>query len=151
MNRINRIGIFFPHPIISKSQIGEYHYLEGTYVFERNGLYYFMWSENITRSARYRVRYLISESPTEFVRNGQPAKVEEQIVLQQDPSLQIFGTGHNAVLNIPGTDEWYMIYHRFTRPEGIKMGLSGGYNREICIDRMEFNEDGTIKPVKVTL
>ena len=39
----------------------------------------------------------------------------------------------------------------FTRPEGIKMGLSGGYNREICFDRMEFNEDGTIKPVKETL
>lgn len=137
--------------LIPRDKIGEYHYLEGTYVFERNGLYYFMWSENITRSARYRVRYLISDSPTEFVRNGKPAKVEEQIILQQDPSLQIFGTGHNAVLNVPGTDEWYIVYHRFTRPEGIKMGLSGGYNRETCIDRMEFNEDGTIRPVKVTL
>lgn len=137
--------------LIPRSKIGDYHYLEGTYVFERNGLYYFMWSENITRSARYRVRYLISDSPTEFIRNGKPAKVEEQIVLQQDPSLQIFGTGHNAVLNIPGTDEWYIVYHRFTRPEGIKMGLSGGYNRETCIDRLEFNDDGTIKAVKVTL
>lgn len=139
------------HELIPRSKIGEYHYLEGTYVFERNGLYYFMWSENITRSALYRVRYLISDSPTEFIRNGKPAKVEEQIVLQQEPYLQIFGTGHNAVLNIPDTDEWYIIYHRFTRPEGIKMGLSGGYNREICIDKMEFNVDGTIRPVKVTL
>jgi hypothetical protein len=137
--------------LIPRSRIGEYHYLEGTYVFERNGLYYFMWSENITRSARYCIRYLISDSPVEFVRNGQPAKVEEQIILQQDPSLQIFGTGHNSVLNIPGTDKWYMVYHRFTRPEGIKMGLSGGYNREICIDPMYFNPDGTIVPVKPTL
>ncbi|MBR5735753.1 MAG: family 43 glycosylhydrolase [Bacteroidales bacterium] len=139
------------HELIPRSRIGEYHYLEGTYVFERNGLYYFMWSENITRSARYCIRYLISDSPTEFVRNGKPAKVEEQIILQQDPSLQIFGTGHNSVLNIPGTDDWYMVYHRFTRPEGIKMGLSGGYNREVCIDRMYFNPDGTIIPVKPTL
>ena len=139
------------HELIPRSRIGEYHYLEGTYVFERNGLYYFMWSENITRSARYCVRYLISDSPTELVRNGQPAKVQEQIILQQDPSRQIFGTGHNAVLNIPGTDDWYMVYHRFTRPEGIKMGLSGGYNREICIDPMYFNEDGTIKPVRPSL
>ncbi len=137
--------------LIPRSRIGEYHYLEGTYVFERNGLYYFMWSENITRSARYCVRYLISDSPTEFVRNGKPAKVESQVILQQDPALQIFGTGHNAVVNVPGTDEWYMVYHRFTRPEGIKMGLSGGYNRETCIDRLEFNEDGTIRPVKVSL
>ena len=139
------------HELIPRSRIGEYHYLEGTYVFERNGLYYFMWSENITRSARYCIRYLISDSPTAFVRNGQPAKVEEQIILQQDPSLQIFGTGHNSVLNIPGTDDWYMVYHRFTRPEGIKMGLSGGYNREVCIDPMYFNPDGTIIPVKPTL
>ena len=139
------------HELIPRSRIGEYHYLEGTYVFERNGLYYFMCSENITRSARYCIRYLISDSPTEFVRNGQPAKVEEQIILQQDPSLQIFGTGHNSVINVPGTDDWYMVYHRFTRPEGIKMGLSGGYNREVCIDPMYFNPDGTIIPVKPTL
>ena len=139
------------HELIPRSRIGEYHYLEGTYVFERNGLYYFMWSENITRSARYCIRYLISDSPTEFVRNGQPAKVEETIILQQDPSLQIFGTGHNSAIRMPGTDDWYMVYHRFTRPEGIKMGLSGGYNREVCIDPMYFNPDGTIVPVKPTL
>jgi beta-xylosidase len=137
--------------LIPKARIGEYHYLEGTHVFERDGLYYFTWSENITRSARYCVRYLISESPTEFVRNGKPAKVEEQVILQQDPSLQIFGTGHHSVINVPGTDTWYMVYHRFTRPEGIKMGLSGGYNRETCIDPMYFNPDGTIVPVKPTL
>lgn len=139
------------HELIPRSRIGEYHYLEGTYVFERNGLYYFMWSENITRSSYYRVRYLISDSPTEFIRDGQPARVEETIVIQQDPSKQIFGTGHHAVINIPGTDEWYIVYHRFTRPEGVKMGLSGGYNREVCIDRMKFNPDGTIIPVKPTL
>lgn len=137
--------------LIPKAKIGEYHYLEGTHVFERNGLYYFTWSENITRSARYCIRYLISESPTEFIRNGKPAKVEEQVILQQDPSLQIFGTGHHSVLNVPGTDQWYMVYHRFTRPEGIKMGLSGGYNRETCIDPMYFRPDGTIVPVVPTL
>lgn len=137
--------------LIPRSRIGEYHYLEGTHVFERNGLYYFTWSENITRSARYCIRYLISDSPTEFIRNGKPAKVEETVILQQDPSLQIFGTGHHSVLNVPGTDKWYMVYHRFTRPEGIKMGLSGGYNRETCIDPMYFRPDGTIVPVKPTL
>lgn len=139
------------HEMIPREKIGDYHYLEGTYVFERNGLYYFMWSENITRSAKYCIRYLISDSPTELVRNGKPARVEDQIILQMAPEKQIFGTGHHSVLNIPDTDDWYMVYHRFTRPEGIKMGLSGGYNREICIDRMYFNADGTIQPVIPTL
>ena len=137
--------------LINRPDKKNYGYKEGTYVFYRNGKYYFMWSENDTRSANYRVRYLISDSPTEFVCNGKPAQVERTIVLHQDPSKQIYGTGHHSILQKPGTDEWYIVYHRFARPESIKLGWSAGYNREICIDRLEFNEDGTIKPVKTTL
>lgn len=137
--------------LITREQKRDFCYNEGTYVFCRNGLYYFMWSENDTRSALYRVRYLISESPTEFVRNGQPAVVEREIVLQQDPSQQIFGTGHHSVICEPGTDNWHIVYHRFARPDAIKLGWSAGYNREVCIDKLEFNADGTIKPVKPTL
>ena len=137
--------------LIDRKDKGRYNYNEGTYVFERNGLYYFMWSENDTRSANYRVRYLISESPTELVRNGKPAMPERAVVLKQDPSKAVFGTGHHSVLRKPGTDEWYIVYHRFARPDAIKMGWDAGYNREVCIDRMEFNADGTIKAVEVTL
>jgi hypothetical protein len=36
------------------------------------------------------------------------------------------------------------VYHR--RPLGDK----NGHHREVCIDRMEFNPDGTIKPVEIT-
>lgn len=139
------------HELIPRSKIGDYHYLEGTYVFERNGLYYFMWSENITRSAHYRIRYLISDSPTEFVRNGKKAEPEDEIILQLNPEKQIFGTGHNSAICLPGTDEWYMVYHRFVRPGSIKLGLSGGYHREVCIDSMYFRPDGTIVPVVPTL
>jgi len=137
--------------LIDRPDKHRYGYNEGTYVFYRNGKYYFMWSENDTRSAYYRVRYLISDSPTEFVRDGKPAQVERTVVLSQDPSLQVFGTGHHSILNKPGTDEWYIVYHRFARPESIKQGWSAGYLREVCIDRLEFEEDGIIKPVKVTL
>ena len=137
--------------IIPRTKKRDYNYNEGTYVFYRDGKYYFSWSENDTRSAYYRVRYLISDSPTEFVRDGKPAVTEKTIVISQDPSRQIFGTGHHAVICKPGTDEWYIVYHRFARPEGIKKGWSAGYNREVCVDKLEFNEDGTIKSVKPTL
>lgn len=137
--------------LIDRKDKTRFNYCEGTYVFERNGLYYFMWSENDTRSANYRVRYLISESPTEFIRNGKPARQERTIVIQQDPSKGIYGTGHHSILRKPQSDEWRIIYHRFARPDAIKLGWDAGYNREVCIDRMEFNEDGTIKAVEPTL
>ena len=118
---------------------------EGTYVFYRKGKYYFLWSEDDTRSPNYRVRYAISDSPL-----GKFTIPENNLILAKDSLQGIFGTGHNSVLQIPGKDEWYMVYHRFSYPDGIKMGDAAGYNREVCIDKLEFNTDGSIKPVKPT-
>ena len=132
--------------VIPREQQRAYHYGEGSYVFHRKGKYYFMWSENDTRSPEYRVRYTVSDSPTEVT---QP--VSRTIVLRKDPEKQIYGTGHHAVICKPGTDEWYIVYHRFSRPDGIQRGWSAGYYREVCIDRLYFNEDGTIKAVEPTL
>lgn len=113
---------------------------EGTYVFFRNGKYYFMWSEDDTRSENYKVRYAISDSPL-----GTFTIPENNLVIAKDASAGIFGTGHNAVLQIPGKDEWYIVYHRFNYPKGITMGDAAGFNREVCIDKLEFNADGTIR------
>ncbi len=117
---------------------------EGVYVFYRNGLYYFLWSEDDTRSENYRVRYATSTSPT-----GPLNIPKDNLILQKDPSLGIYGTGHNSVLQIPNKDEWYVVYHRFSKPIGITMGDAAGFHREIAIDRLEFYDDGSIKPVIV--
>jgi hypothetical protein len=120
---------------------------EGIYVVQRKGTYYFFWSENDTRSADYRVRYGTSSSPL-----GPIVVPANNLVLSKDATQAIYGTGHNSVLQIPGRDEWYMVYHRFTRPRGISMqGDSAGYFREVCIDKLEFNADGTVKKVQPTL
>lgn len=115
---------------------------EGTEVFYRKGIYYFLWSEGDTRSPNYRVRYGMSDSPT-----GKLIIPENNLILEKNPSKEIYGTGHNSVIQTPNTDEWHIVYHRFNRPKGITMGDAAGYNREICIDILGFNEDGTIKPV----
>lgn len=115
---------------------------EGIYVFYRKGLYYFLWSEDDTRSENYRVRYAISASPL-----GPLTIPENNLILQKSPEKGIYGTGHNSVLEIPGKDKWYIVYHRFNRPNGIKMGDAAGFHREVCMDRLEFDEDGHIKPV----
>jgi hypothetical protein len=119
---------------------------EGVTVFFRNGTYYFLWSENDTRDENYRVRYGTSNSPMG------PIKIpEDNLVLAKKPEDGIYGTGHNSILQIPGKDEWYIVYHRFNRPAGIHMGRAAGFHREVCIDKIEFNPDGSIQRVSPTL
>lgn len=115
---------------------------EGTYVIYRNGTYYFLWSEDDTRSPNYKVRYGMSKSPL-----GPIEIRKDNIVIQGIPDQGIYATGHNSVLQIPNKDEWYITYHRFSYPTGIKMGDAGGFHREVCIDKLEFNKDGTIRQV----
>lgn len=111
-------------------------YVEGPLMFMRNGKYYFMWSEGGWTGPDYSVSYAISDSPFgPFVR--------EETILEQDDEIAR-GAGHNSVINVPGTDEWYIVYHR--RP----LGVTVGHHRETCIDKMEFDENGKIKPVKMT-
>jgi GH43 family beta-xylosidase len=79
-----------------------------------------------------------------------PIQVAEQpIVLIQDPANEIYGPAHNSVLQIPGRDEWYIVYHRINK-NYIEREKGPGIHRETCIDRMFFNADGTIQPVKPT-
>ena len=120
-------------------------YREGTYVFYRNGIYYFLWSQDDTGSPDYRVCYGTSTSPT-----GPITLPTNNLVIARDDAKAIYGTGHNAVIQIPGRDEWYIVYHRFTRPKGIDL-KHPGYYREVCIDKLEFNQDGSIKQVQPTV
>ncbi|MFQ6601425.1 family 43 glycosylhydrolase [Flavobacterium sp. C3NV] len=123
----------------------DHTYREGTYVIYRKGQYYFLWSEDDTRSPNYKVRYGVSKSPL-----GPIEIPKDNIVIQGNPGEEIYATGHNSVLQIPNKDEWYIVYHRFSYPTGIKMGDAGGFHREVCIDKLEFNQDGTIKQVTPT-
>lgn len=118
---------------------------EGCYVIFRKGTYYFLWSEDDTRSPNYRVRYGTATSAT-----GPITVPANNLILSKDTTAGIYGTGHNSVIQVPGKDEWYIVYHRFTYPGGIKMGEAAGYNREVCIDKLEFNADGSIKPTTPT-
>ena len=104
-----------------------------------------MWSENDTRDENYQVRYGTSDSPT-----GKISVPENNLVIIKDKEAGIYGTGHHSVVQVPGKDEWYLVYHRFTYPKGITMGPAAGYNREVCIDKLVFNPDGSIRQVKPT-
>ena len=111
-------------------------YVEGPFMFIRNGKYYFMWSEGGWGGPNYSVAYAIADSPMgPFKRVGK--------ILQQDTAVAT-GAGHHSVIQVPGKDKWYIVYHR--RP----LGETDANHRVTCIDEMHFDENGFIKPVKIT-
>ncbi len=111
-------------------------YVEGPVMFKRKGKYYLMWSEGGWTGPDYRVAYAIGKTPF-----GPFKRIAT--ILKQDVNIAT-GAGHHSVINIPGTNEWYIVYHR--RP----LGETDGNHRVVCIDKMYFDKNGMIKPVKIT-
>jgi hypothetical protein len=65
-----------------------------------------MWPENGTRDDTYKVAYATGTSPLgPWTKRG--------VVLQKQLELGIKGPGHHSVVRAPGTDTWYIAYHRF--------------------------------------
>ena len=111
-------------------------YVEGPYMLKRRGVYYLMWSEGEWTGPDYRVAYATGPSALgPFKRGG--------VILEQDAKVAR-GAGHHSAVCIPGTDDWYIVYHR--RP----LDTADGNHRQIAIDRMHFRGDGSIAPVVIT-
>jgi len=111
-------------------------YVEGPFMFRRGGKLYFMWSEGGWTGPDYSVSYAIGDSPLgPFTRMG--------TVLVQDPEIAT-GAGHHSVVRLPGEDEWAIVYHR--RPKGE----TGANSRVVCIERMRFDAEGRIEPVRIS-
>lgn len=114
--------------------LADYEYREAPYVIFRDGTYYFLWSVDDTGSPNYHVAYGTSKSPLG------PIEVAESPVILSQKGDKI-GTAHNAALQIPGTEDWIVVYHRINP---AYKNDSPGIHREVCIDRLQFNPDGTI-------
>lgn len=122
---------------------GEYYkevtpdkYVEGPFMFVKDGKYYFMWSEGGWAGPDYCVAYAIADNPLgPFRRIGK--------ILEQDPEVGT-GAGHHSVVYNKKKDKWFIIYHRHP------LGSRDGNDREVCIEEMHFDENGYIKPVVIT-
>jgi len=113
-------------------------YREGSFMNYRDGIYHLTYAIDDTGSPNYRVGYATGTSPTgPWTYRG--------VILEKDASQGILGTGHSSIVQVPGTDEWYIAYHRFAIPDG------NGTNRETTIDRLTFGPDGLIQKVVPTL
>lgn len=111
-------------------------YSEGPVVFKRKGIYYYLYT--LGGDEKYQYAYGMSKTsplgPFDFPK--------DDIISTTNYQRQIFGPGHGCVFNIPGTEDYYFAYLEFGRRST---------NRQTYVNKMEFNEDGTIRPVDLTL
>jgi len=113
------------------------NYVEGPFMLKRNGVYYFMWSEGGWGDSSYCVAHARADNPF-----GPFERVEDLVLCNNDQVAR--GAGHHSVIRVPGTDDWYICYHR--RP----LSETDANHRVTCIDRLYFTPEGAIAPVVLT-
>jgi beta-xylosidase len=121
---------------IFKSITPHENFVEGVYMFMRNGKYYLMWSEGGWGLPNYSVAYAIADNPLgPFERIG--------VILEQNPDIAT-SSGHHSIVHAPNTDRWFIFYHR--RP----LEETDRDHRVVAVEEMFFDEYGYIIPVILT-
>jgi beta-xylosidase len=113
-------------------------FTEGPFVHYRDGVYYLSYSYGVWWDGSYTVHYATSETPYgPWLYRGP--------IMSSDEKHR--GPGHHSILHQPDSDEWFVFYHRWNNQRE-----RGPYNtyRQIAVDRIEYGDDGLIKPVTMT-
>lgn len=109
-------------------------YSEGPFMFKRKGIYYYFYT--MGGYADYQYGYAMSrKSPL-----GPFETPEKDVVLTTNLHENIWGPGHGFAFNPNNTDDWIFVY--------LEYGI-GGTSRQVYANRMKFNADGTIQPLKL--
>ena len=109
-------------------------YSEGPFMIKRNGIYYYFYT--MGGYSDYQYGYTMSKkSPL-----GPFESPEKDVVLTTNLKENIWGPGHGFAFNPKNTEDWIFVY--------LEYGI-GGTSRQVYANRMEFNTDGTIKPLKL--
>jgi len=109
-------------------------YSEGPIFFKRKGIYYYLYT--IGGDERYEYYYQMSRvSPL-----GPWETPEHDLVCTTNYERGLFGPGHGSVFC--DGDQYYLAFLEFGR---------NSTNRMTYVNRMDFNADGTIRQVDVTL
>jgi hypothetical protein len=107
-------------------------YFESPYLTKRNNVYYEIYAADKNPAT---IDYATATNPMgPWTRKGTVLNALPQVTGQDAP------TNHAAVAEFAG--EWYIVYHVSNGPNG-----GGTYRREVAIDKLTFNTDGSIKLV----
>jgi arabinoxylan arabinofuranohydrolase len=111
------------------------NFFEAAWVHKRNGVYYFSYST--TPKAGMRFDYMTSNNPTNgFTYRG---VVSDQPPINND-------NHHAATFEFKG--QWYHAYHN--RVVAKQAGIPTGFRRNLAIEELRFNADGSIEKVAFT-
>ena len=117
----------------AKPMEGMEDFHEGPWVFRRGDWYYLMYPDNHEEpgvGGQNRQHYCMSRNPL--------GPWEHKGIILESTGCD---TSHGSIVEFKG--QWYMFYHNRV--------LSGRGNlRTLCYDKLYFNDDGTIQPVKQT-
>jgi len=111
-------------------------YSEGPFMFKRRGIYYYVYT--IEGNENYKNAYMMSKTSPLGPFYAPPSN---DIITYTDADAKIIGPGHGNVFHFPGTDNFVFVYLEYGQ---------GGTTRQVYADRMVFNDDGTIQPVRLT-
>ena len=114
------------------------NFTEGVFMHYRDGLYYLSYSHGNYRNASYSVHYATAKSPTgPWTYRG--------AILTSDATHK--GPGHHSFFTRPSDGADLIAYHRYDGVTGNGPYRTG---RQIAIDRVYYNADGTIRPIIMT-
>ncbi|MFZ5893824.1 MAG: family 43 glycosylhydrolase [Myxococcota bacterium] len=107
-------------------------FFEAPFLFKRNGTYYEVYAAGANPAT---IDYATSTSPMgPWTRRGRILDALPGVPGQDAP------TSHPGVAQFAG--QWYLVYHLSNGPNG-----GGTYKREVAVDKLTFNSDGTIQKV----
>jgi arabinoxylan arabinofuranohydrolase len=110
-------------------------FFEASFLFKRNDIYYLAYSTNPANGLR--IDYMTSDSPmSDYVYAG--------TIADQPPQ----NGDNNHASEFAFKDKWYHAYHN--RVVAKQAGIAATYKRNLAIEVLEFNADGSIQPVTYT-
>ena len=115
------------------------NFFEASHLHQRNGIYYLTYS---TTPAAGMVIYCETNSnPTNgFVPSG---------TVLPNPPMNVFNNNHHSIVLFGGN--WYIAYHnRFVAKANGLSDADAVYKRSLCLERLNYNADGSIQQVTPT-
>lgn len=109
---------------------------EAPYMMKKGNKYILMYSGGSCHNETYEVRYAYADHPY-----GPFTPGKNNPVLSTTGDGSTHGPGHHSVLKMD-TDDYYIMYHKHDHPF-----TAGGLSRQVCMDRLLFENDSTLLPV----